>query len=48
MKSTISWDITPLQSVESQQMFVLLTICVHAGILLGSFFDPEDGGDMFF
>jgi hypothetical protein len=25
---------------------VLLT-CFHAGILLGLFFDPEDGGDMF-
>jgi hypothetical protein len=21
--------------------------CFHAGILLGLFFDPEDGGDMF-
>jgi hypothetical protein len=25
----------------------LLAICFHAGFLLGSFFDPEDGGDMF-
>jgi hypothetical protein len=22
-------------------------ICFHAGFLLGLFFDPEDGGDMF-
>jgi hypothetical protein len=35
-----------MQSVESQQTFALLAACVHAGILLGSFFDPEDGGDM--
>jgi hypothetical protein len=25
----------------------LLVTCFHTGILLGLFFDPEDGGDMF-
>jgi hypothetical protein len=25
----------------------LLTTCFYAGFLLGLFFDPEDGGDMF-
>jgi hypothetical protein len=25
----------------------LLATCFHAGIFLGLFFDPEDGGDMF-
>jgi hypothetical protein len=27
---------------------VLLAICFHAGLVLGSFFDPEDGSDIFF
>jgi hypothetical protein len=26
---------------------ILLATCFHAGFLLGLFFDPEDGGDMF-
>jgi hypothetical protein len=26
---------------------LLLATCFHAGFLLGLFFDPEDGGDMF-
>jgi hypothetical protein len=25
----------------------LLVTCLHVGFLLGLFFDPEDGGDMF-
>jgi hypothetical protein len=25
----------------------VLAACLHAGFLLGSFFDLEDGGDMF-
>jgi hypothetical protein len=38
MKSSIFWDISQ----------ALLGTCFQAGFLLGSFFDPEDGGDMFF
>jgi hypothetical protein len=26
---------------------IKLATCFHAGFLLGLFFDPEDGGDMF-
>jgi hypothetical protein len=26
----------------------LFATCFHAGFLLGLFFDPEDGGDIFF
>jgi hypothetical protein len=26
----------------------LLATCLHTGFLLGLFFDPEDGSDMFF
>jgi hypothetical protein len=26
----------------------VLATCFHAGFLLGLFFNPEDGGDMFF
>jgi hypothetical protein len=36
MKNTVFWDITPR-----------LPTCFHAGILLGLFFEPEDGGYMF-
>jgi hypothetical protein len=39
MKSTIFWNITSCSP--------LLATCFHAGFLLGLFFDPEDGGDMF-
>jgi hypothetical protein len=39
MKSTILWDIKLSR--------VLLATCCHAGLLLGLFFDPKDGGDMF-
>jgi hypothetical protein len=39
MKSIIFWDI--------MWSWAPLVTCFHAGILLGSFFDPENGGDMF-
>jgi hypothetical protein len=29
------------------QTIALLATCFHAGIFLGLFFDPEDGGDLF-
>jgi hypothetical protein len=40
MKSSVFWDIMPYK----------LPVCclLHAGILLDVFFDPEDGGDVFF
>jgi hypothetical protein len=28
-------------------VYALPATCFHAGFLLGLFFDPEDGGDMF-
>jgi hypothetical protein len=37
MRSTVFWDIRR----------ALLATCFYAGFLLGLFFDPEDGGDMF-
>jgi hypothetical protein len=40
MKSTIFCVITPCSRA-------LLATCFHTGFLLGLFFDPEDGGDMF-
>jgi hypothetical protein len=39
MKSTIFWDIKHSRA--------LLATCFQSGFLLGLFFDPEDGGDMF-
>jgi hypothetical protein len=47
MKSSIFWDITPCSPLKVNRRFVLLVACFHAGFLLGLFFDPEDGGDMF-
>jgi hypothetical protein len=53
MKSTILWDITPCSLMKVNRRFggtcrrVPLATCVHAGFLLGLFFDHEDGGDMF-
>jgi hypothetical protein len=34
-------------SIESQLTQALLATCFHAAFLLGLFFDPEDGGNMF-
>jgi hypothetical protein len=40
---------TPPSSVPKKKPSkkVLLFTCFHAGFLLGLFFDPEDGSDMF-
>jgi hypothetical protein len=35
------------QREEGRKLSPLLATCLHAGFLLGLFFDPEDGGDMF-
>jgi hypothetical protein len=52
MKYTIFWDITPCSPLKVNRRFggiysLLLATCFYAGFLLGLFFDPEDGGDMF-
>jgi hypothetical protein len=55
MKSSTFWDITPCNPLKVNRRFGgtcrLLpgSACylLHAGFLLGLFFDPEDGGDMF-
>jgi hypothetical protein len=41
MKSSVFWDITLCSPCRA-----LLATHFLAGFLLGSFFDPEDGGDM--
>jgi hypothetical protein len=43
IKSCIFSDITP----RSLHILALLATCSHSGFLLGLFFDPGDGGDMF-
>jgi hypothetical protein len=35
-------------AVRETSVKAMLTTCSHAGFSLGLFFDPEDGGDMFF
>jgi hypothetical protein len=40
VKVNIFWDVTPCRA--------LFAICFHSGILCGLFFNPEDGGDIFF
>jgi hypothetical protein len=54
LKSSLFWDIMP-QNLESQLAFEgtnclqVGSACylLHAGFLLGLFFDTEDGGNMF-
>jgi hypothetical protein len=48
MKVPIFWHITPCSPLKINRRLTLLVICFHAGFLLGLFFDPEDGSDMFF
>jgi hypothetical protein len=56
MKSIIFWDVMPHSPLKVNRHFggtyrlclhALLATRFHAGFLLGLFFDPEDGGDMF-
>jgi hypothetical protein len=48
MKSTIFSDITPYSPLEvSPASRTLPATFFQAGFLLASFFDPEDGGDIF-
>jgi hypothetical protein len=45
LKSSIFWDVTPHSPLKINQGFG--GTC-HTGFLLGLFFTPEDGGDMYF
>jgi hypothetical protein len=51
MKSSIFWDITPYGPLKVYRRCgeAKSSACypLHARFLLGSFFDPEDGGEMF-
>jgi hypothetical protein len=46
LKSFVIWDITPRIPLKVSER-ALLAIRFHASFLLGLFFDPEDGGDIF-
>jgi hypothetical protein len=46
MKSSIFWDIRPCSPLKIKRRFGG-TCRIHAGFLLGLFFDPEYGGDLF-
>jgi hypothetical protein len=52
MKTTVFWDVTLCSPLKVNRRFVgiyrrVFATCYHPGILLG-FFDPKDGGDMFY
>jgi hypothetical protein len=52
IKRTVFWAITPCSPLKVNRRFggtyrLQLATCFHVGFLLGLFFDPEDGGDMF-
>jgi hypothetical protein len=49
MKSIIFWDITPYSPLEVNRRAEenIASTCFYVGFLLGLFFDPEDGRDMF-
>jgi hypothetical protein len=55
MKSSVFWDITPCNPVKVNRRSggtCLALRCfncclLHAGVLFGLLFKPEDGGDMF-
>jgi hypothetical protein len=45
---TGGYEMTETRNLRETPAQAPLTTCFHAGFLLGSFFDPEYGGDMFF
>jgi hypothetical protein len=51
MKNSVLWDISLCSLLKVNRHFRehITSACrlLHAGFLLGLFFDPEDGGDMF-
>jgi hypothetical protein len=48
MKSTVFCDISPCSQLRVNRNFRGTCHLHLQGFLLGLFFDPEDGGDMFF
>jgi hypothetical protein len=47
MNNSKFWYITPCGPLKVNRRFGGTCYIFHAGFLLGSFFDPEDGSDMF-
>jgi hypothetical protein len=48
MKSCLFCDVTPFSPLKVNRRFGSACRLFRAGFLLGLFFDPEDGGDIFF